>query len=114
MNGFHNHEKPVRLLDFFTANRRYIILSSDSRYEGVGILVLCVWGKMSYLSHFQRGQIIGVRLLRASITATAKMLGVSRDTVSKVMTAYQVEGKTSSGNTEVDESQSSVKDTVRC
>ena len=45
------------------------------------------------LSVFQRGQIAGVRMAVASVTKTT---GVARSTVSKVMTAFEKEWKTSS------------------
>ena len=45
---------------------------------------------MADLSDFQRGQIVGAR-----VTETARMGDVSRGTVSKVMTAFEREGKTS-------------------
>jgi hypothetical protein len=46
------------------------------------------------LSDFGRGQIIGVHLAGASVTKTVTLLGVSRATVSKVMSAYTNQGKT--------------------
>ena len=51
---------------------------------------------MADLSDFQRGQIVGARMAATSVTETARMLDVSRGTVSKVMTAFEREGKTSS------------------
>jgi transposase len=42
----------------------------------------------SDLSNFERGQIIGARLSGASVNKTVTLLGVSRATVSKVMSAY--------------------------
>jgi hypothetical protein len=40
------------------------------------------------LSNFKRGQIIGVRLAGTSVTETDTIVGVSRATVSKVMSIY--------------------------
>ncbi|XP_076047333.1 uncharacterized protein LOC143028856 [Oratosquilla oratoria] len=51
---------------------------------------------MADLSDFKRGQIVGARMAGTSITKTAELLGVSRVIVSKVMTAFEREGKTSS------------------
>ncbi|XP_076062505.1 uncharacterized protein LOC143037830 [Oratosquilla oratoria] len=51
---------------------------------------------MADLSDFKRGQIVGARMVGASIMKTAELLGVSKGTVSKVMTAFEREGKTSS------------------
>ncbi|GFS97720.1 hypothetical protein TNCV_2558751 [Trichonephila clavipes] len=51
---------------------------------------------MSYLSDFQRCQIIGDRLAGVSVSETSQFLGASRSTVSKVMTAYAQSGKISS------------------
>jgi transposase len=51
---------------------------------------------MGDLANFERGQIVGARLPGASMTKTATLLGVSRMTVSKVMSAYTNHGKTSS------------------
>ncbi|XP_042897250.1 uncharacterized protein [Parasteatoda tepidariorum] len=51
---------------------------------------------MSDLTDFQRGQIVGARLVGATTTETSQILGVSRGTVSKVMTAYTQRSKTSS------------------
>jgi len=48
------------------------------------------------LSYFQRGQIVGLRLVGASVTKRATSLGVSRPAVSKVMMPYTNHGKTSS------------------
>ncbi|XP_076037857.1 uncharacterized protein LOC143023221 [Oratosquilla oratoria] len=52
--------------------------------------------KMADLSDFKRDQIVGARMAGANITKTTELLGVSRGTVSKVMTAFEREGKTSS------------------
>jgi transposase len=45
---------------------------------------------------FERGQAVGARLAGASVIKTAILLGVSRATVSKVMSAYTNHGKTTS------------------
>jgi transposase len=50
---------------------------------------------MGDLSAFERGQIVGARLAGASVTKTDTLLGVSRTTVSKVMSAYTNHGNTS-------------------
>ena len=45
------------------------------------------------LSDFQRGQNVSARLAGATVTETTQLLGISRGTVSKVMKAYEKEGK---------------------
>jgi transposase len=52
---------------------------------------------MGDLSDFERQQIVGARLVEASVTQSATLLGVSRATVSEVMSAYTDHGKTKSG-----------------
>jgi transposase len=51
---------------------------------------------MGDLSDFERGQIVGAHLAGVSVTKTATLLGVSRATVSKVMSAYTNQGKETS------------------
>jgi hypothetical protein len=52
---------------------------------------------MEDLSDFERGQIVDERLAGASVMKTAILLGVSRGTVPKVMSAaYTIHGKTTS------------------
>jgi transposase len=49
---------------------------------------------MGNLADFERGQIVGAHLAGASVTKAAVLLGVSRATVYKVMSAYRNHGKT--------------------
>jgi transposase len=49
---------------------------------------------MGGLPGFERGQLFGVRLAGAFVTKPATMLGVSRATVFKVVSAYTNHGKT--------------------
>jgi predicted transcriptional regulator len=49
---------------------------------------------MGDMSDFEREQIICARLAGASVTKIATLLGVSRATVSEVMSAYMNHGKT--------------------
>jgi transposase len=51
---------------------------------------------MGDLSGFEPGQIVGARLGGASVIKTDTLLGVSRATVFKVMSAYTNQGKTTS------------------
>ena len=51
--------------------------------------------KMADLSEFKKGQIFGVPMAGASVTKTAELFRVIRSTISKVMTAFEKEGKTS-------------------
>jgi hypothetical protein len=51
---------------------------------------------MANLSDFQRGQIFGARMADAGVTKAPRMFDVSICTVSKVMNAFEREGKTSS------------------
>ena len=50
---------------------------------------------MGDLSDFQKGQIVDPWMAGATVTETAQLLGISRGTVSKVMAAYEKEGKIS-------------------
>jgi IS30 family transposase len=52
--------------------------------------------KMGHLSDFERGQIVGARLAGTSVTKSATLLGVSRATVSKVISACTNHGETTS------------------
>jgi transposase len=51
---------------------------------------------MGDLSDFEIGQTVGSRLVGASVAETATLFGVSRATVSVVMSAYTNHGKTTS------------------
>jgi hypothetical protein len=66
-----------------------MIVLSDSPCERIG--------KMRDLFDFERGQIVGAHLAEASGAKTAKLLGESRATLSKVMSAYTNHGKITSG-----------------
>ena len=50
---------------------------------------------MTYLSDFKRGQIVDARTADSSVTKSVELFGVARSTVSKEMTAFEKEGKTS-------------------
>jgi predicted transcriptional regulator len=51
---------------------------------------------MGDLSYIERGQITGARVGGASVTKPAELLGASRATVSKVLSAYTNHDKTTS------------------
>ena len=53
---------------------------------------------MAELSNFKRDHIVGAYMAGASVTKTAELFGVARSTISKIMTAFKKEGKTSSLN----------------
>lgn len=55
---------------------------------------------MSELSEFERGQIVGARMVGASVSKVAELFHVSRGTVSKIYTAYRKSGKTSSAKSQ--------------
>ena len=46
---------------------------------------------MADLSDFKRGQIVGARMVGASVTKTVQMFGISRSNVSKVTIAFKKE-----------------------
>ena len=48
------------------------------------------------LSDFKYGQIVGVRMAGVSVTRTVEFVGVAKCTISKVIIAFEKEGKTSS------------------
>ena len=47
------------------------------------------------MADLSRNQIIGARMAGASVTKTAEIFGIAKSTVSKVMTTFEKEGKTS-------------------
>ena len=51
---------------------------------------------MGDLPDFQIGKIDSARMAGTTVTETAQLLGISRGTVSKVMTAYKKDSKNSS------------------
>ena len=51
---------------------------------------------MANLSDFKSGQVVGARMAGDSVSKINELFGVARRTVSKVMTAFEKEGKTSS------------------
>jgi transposase len=51
---------------------------------------------MGDMSDFERGKIVGACLAGAFVTKTAMLLGILRATVSKAMSAYTNDGKTTS------------------
>ena len=51
---------------------------------------------MADLSDFKRGQIVAAHVAGARVTKTAKLFGLARSTVSKVMIAFGKQGKASS------------------
>jgi hypothetical protein len=84
--------KELQLATFFrlftlcsTRAGALVIVLSDSPCERIG-----KWET----SEFERGQIVGARLAGTSVRKPAILLGASRATVSKVMSAYTNHGKT--------------------
>jgi hypothetical protein len=62
-----------------------VIVLNDSRCERIG--------NWEDLPNFERGQSVGARSAGTFVTKTATVLGVSRATVSKVMSAYTNHGE---------------------
>lgn len=54
---------------------------------------------MSEVSEYERGQIVGVRVVSASTTKVAEMFHVSRENTLKIYAAYSKSGKISSSVT---------------
>ena len=67
---------------------------------------------MADLWNFKWDQIIGARMVGASITKTTQMFGISTGTVSKVIIAFEKEKKTSKQSTSLAESQSCQRETI--
>ena len=61
---------------------------------------------MANLSDFKRCQIVGARMTGASVTKTAELFGVVKSTVSKVMIAFDKEGKPPHWSKTLEESES--------
>ncbi|XP_029635029.1 uncharacterized protein LOC115210567 [Octopus sinensis] len=51
---------------------------------------------MRDLTEFEKGQIVEGRIAGASVTRTVEHLGFSRDTISRTVTEFEKQGKTSS------------------
>ena len=51
---------------------------------------------MADLSAFKRDQILGARKASARVTKSIELFGATLSTVSKIMTAFEIEGKASS------------------
>lgn len=54
---------------------------------------------MRDLTDFEKGQIVGARMTGASITKVAEVFGFSRATISRTMTQFEKQGKTSNNRT---------------
>ena len=48
---------------------------------------------MADVSDFKRGQIVGARMAGTRVTKTIELFAVRRSTISKVMSAFEKEGK---------------------
>ena len=68
---------------------------------------------MANLSDFKRGQIVRAHMVGASVMKIAELLDVTRSSVSKVMTAFENEGKTLHWSKTLEESESCLIGTVR-
>ncbi|XP_036357216.1 uncharacterized protein LOC118762572 [Octopus sinensis] len=77
--------KPIKNEPITTTGNSYVIRKRYLKFI-----------RMTDILNFQRGQIVGACIVGASITKTTEMCGVSRSTVSKVITAFEKEEKISS------------------
>ena len=72
----------------------FILLLVWATSKPVIVFVLC-WCTITYdLTDFQRGQIVVAQLVGAYITMVANLVGISWATISTVIRAYKVHGKT--------------------
>jgi transposase len=69
---------------------------------------------MGDLSDFERGEIIGARLARESVTKITTLLAASIATVSKAISAYTSHGKTTSAKWNSGRKSALAGDVVHC